>query len=172
MQIKTGRWRSQLVICCLTWLTAGASGMCLRRQRNRSAHYTKKSDFRPEFHNVVNHMLTIDEFEEGWKYLIEKYNLKNHDYMTNLYEIRHKWAKPFFKGVFCAKMISTQRSESANQMLKNYVPPGCPMHMFVRKYMSLIFDRESEENYEEKRTAIVRSIQKLKDILLPLMYRR
>ena len=117
-------------------------------------------------------MLTIDEFEEGWKYLIEKYNLKNHDYMTNLYEIRHKWAKPFFKGVFCAKITSTQRSESANHMLKNYVPPGCPMHMFVRKYMSLIFDRESEENYEEKRTAIVRSIQKLKDILLPLMYRR
>lgn len=101
-------------------------------------------------------MLTIDEFEEGWKYLIEKYNLKNHDYMTRLYEIRHKLAKPYFKGVFCAKMSSTQQSESANHMLKNYGPPGCPMHMFVRKYMSLIFGRESEENYEEKLTTIVR----------------
>uniref|UniRef100_A0A452ZEF4 Protein FAR1-RELATED SEQUENCE n=2 Tax=Aegilops tauschii subsp. strangulata TaxID=200361 RepID=A0A452ZEF4_AEGTS len=122
--------------------------------------YTKKSDFQPEFHKVVNHMLTIDEFEDGWKYLIEKYNLKSHDYMTNLFEIRHKWAKPYFKGVFYAKMTSTQRSESANHMLKNYVLPGCPMHVFVRKYMSLIFDRESEENYEEKRTAIGRPLMR------------
>lgn len=51
-------------------------------------------------------------------------------------------------------MASTKRSESANHMLKNYVPPGCPMHMFVQKYMRLQFDRESEENYEEKRTRI------------------
>ncbi|XP_037442014.1 protein FAR1-RELATED SEQUENCE 5-like isoform X2 [Triticum dicoccoides] len=122
--------------------------------------YSKNSDFRPEFHKVVNHMLTVDEFEDGWKYLIEKYNLKSHDYMTNLFEIRHKWAKPYFKGVFCAKMTSTQQSESANHMLKNYVPPGCPMHVFVRKYMSLIFDRESEENYEEKRTAIGRPLMR------------
>ncbi|KAM3225182.1 hypothetical protein ACQJBY_058122 [Aegilops geniculata] len=53
-------------------------------------------------------------------------------------------------------MTSTQRSESANHMLKNYVPPVCPMHMFVQKYMMLLFDRESDENYEEKRSTIGR----------------
>lgn len=121
--------------------------------------YSKKSDFQVEFHKVVNHMLTIDEFEEPWKMLIKKYNLRAHNYMTNLYEIRHKWAKPYFKGVFCAKMTSTQHSERANHMLKNYVPPGCPMHMFVRKYMLLQFDGEAEENYEEKRTRIGRKLR-------------
>ena len=55
-------------------------------------------------------------------------------------------------------MTSQQRSESANHMLKNYVPLGSPMHIFVRKYMSLIFDWEAEENYEEKRTTIVSTV--------------
>lgn len=84
--------------------------------------------------------------------LIEKYNPLKHPYMTQIYEIRTKWVKPYFKGVFYVKMTSTQRSESANSMLKSYVPPGCPMHMFVKQYMCLQFDRDSEESYEEKRT--------------------
>ncbi|KAI4996753.1 hypothetical protein ZWY2020_052095 [Hordeum vulgare] len=51
-------------------------------------------------------------------------------------------------------MTSTQRSESANHMLKGYVPPGCPIHLFLRQYEKLQFDRDSEESFEEKRTSL------------------
>jgi hypothetical protein len=59
---------------------------------------TRRHAFRAEFHKVVNHMLTVDEFDEAWDLLLEKYQLRAHDHMTQLYEIREKWAKPYFRG--------------------------------------------------------------------------
>jgi hypothetical protein len=117
--------------------------------------YSRKNEFRSEFNKVVNHMPTLDEFETAWGLLIEKYNLKTHPFLTQIYEVHHKWAKPYFKGLFCAKYNSTHRSKSANMMLKSYVPPGCAMNMFVKHYIRLQHDREVDKGYEEKRTKIV-----------------
>jgi hypothetical protein len=92
--------------------------------------YSKNSGFRDEFHKIINSMLTTDEFECAWHFLIEKYGLQNHPFLTQIYDVRKRWAKPYFSGKFCTKQTSTQRSESANHMLKGYVPPGvrvnCP----------------------------------------------
>lgn len=101
--------------------------------------YGKKSEFRFDFHKVVNHMLMEDEFETAWDMLIEKYNLKTHPFMTQICEVCRKWAKPYFKG-----------SESANMILKSYVPPGCAMNMFVRHCMRLQHDREKDEDIRRR----------------------
>ena len=117
--------------------------------------WSKNSDFKMEFHKLVHHMITEEEFEAGWQLMLERYSLKKHPFLTQIYEVRHKWAKPYFRGVLCAKMTSTQRSESANHMLKGYVPPGCPMHLFLKQFEKLQFDRESEQCFQEKRALLV-----------------
>ena len=130
------------------------------------SYYTKRSKFKSDFHKIVQHMLTVDEFELAWEQMIDTYGLHKNNYLTQIYETREKWAKPYFHGKFCAKMTRTQRSESANHMLKTYVPTSCPMHLFVRQYMWLLFDREASENYEERRTKIVSFSESVAPILL------
>lgn len=53
--------------------------------------YGKKNDSRAEFHKIVHHMLTEEEFEEGWEALLVKYGLEKHPYLTQIFEVRKKW---------------------------------------------------------------------------------
>ena len=126
-----------------------------KAKENLGTHFSKNSDFRAEFYKVVNDTLTVEEFEDAWRLLLEKYKLQHNSFLSQIYEVRHKWAKPYFSGKFCAKQTSTQRSESANHLLKGYIPPGCAMNLFVKQYDKIQFDRETEEGFQEKRTRMV-----------------
>ena len=76
-------------------------------------------------------MLNEDEFETAWGMLLDKYILRKHRYMTQIYEISRKWSKAYFKDLFCCtKMTSKQCSKRVNRMLKKYMPPASPMHAF------------------------------------------
>ncbi|KAM0929326.1 hypothetical protein ACQ4PT_001700 [Festuca glaucescens] len=111
--------------------------------------YSKKTGFKDAFNNVVNEMLTEDEFEKGWGKLVEDFGLGENSFMIRAFEARHKWAKPFFKDKYCARMTSTQRVESANHMLKTYVPRNSSMNKFVSQYNKLLKDRNEAEDSEE-----------------------
>ena len=93
--------------------------MLSKAQESLSPVYSESAPFRQEFHKVLNEMLTIEEFETAWNILIMKYGLSKNTFMIRIYECRIKWAKPYSKGIFCARMISTQRGKSVNHMLKS-----------------------------------------------------
>ncbi|KAM0870392.1 hypothetical protein ACQ4PT_040024 [Festuca glaucescens] len=127
----------------------------LRKAKERlGALYGKNSQFKVDFHRIVNQMLTKEEFEGAWVHMLSTYALEKNPYLYQIYETQDKWAKPYFSGIFCARMTSTQRSESANHMLKTYVPPGSAMHVFVKQFNKLLYDRDAEESFQEKRTRL------------------
>jgi hypothetical protein len=97
-------------------------------------------------------MLSEEEFDRGWQYLLETYGLQDNEFMSRTYGKRHKWPKPWSKDKYCARMTSTQRSESANFMLKRFVPRNSSMNHFVTQYSRLLFDRDREEDIAEDKT--------------------
>jgi hypothetical protein len=63
-----------------------------------------------------------------------------------------KWARPWAKGHYCGGMTSTQRSESANMMIKRFVPRNSSLNQFVAQYNVLLEDRDMEEGRQEDLT--------------------
>jgi len=110
--------------------------------------YSKKSKFKKEFNKLVTEERNAPRFERKWKQLMRKYNLDKNQFLQRLYKYRAKWAKPYFMDVFCVGMTSTQRSESANHMLKQFIQRSAPMHMFVRKFNEFQMDRNDQEEKE------------------------
>lgn len=108
----------------------------------------KQKQFKSDFYNLITNEICVEDFESSWKKLITKYGLVKSKYMLRLYKHREKWAKPYFVSVFCAGMTSTQRSKSANHMLKRYIQKAAPMHLFVSKFNEFLCDRTEQEARE------------------------
>lgn len=114
--------------------------------------FRRNGPFRRDFYFVINQMLTEDEFEKAWDDLLTQYKLHGNAFMEKCYSKKKRWAKPWCKDIFCARMASTQRSESANSILKKVIPRNCSMNRFVEQYRKLLFTRVAAEEAAEHKT--------------------
>lgn len=110
--------------------------------------YTKNTGFKSEFNKLVTEEVSIIKFERRWRQLVRKYGVEKNKYLKRIYKHRGMWARPYFMHVFCAGMTSTQRSESANHMLKGFIQRSAPMHIFVSKFNEFQNDRIAQEEKE------------------------
>ncbi|XP_073363225.1 protein FAR1-RELATED SEQUENCE 1-like [Aegilops tauschii subsp. strangulata] len=76
-----------------------------------------------------------------------RYNLQDDKVMNSLWEDRHEWISAYYKEVFCARMTSTQRSESMNRILKqNFVKEKHDLHLFAQQVDKCIQTRKVVEH--------------------------
>lgn len=120
--------------------------------------------FKEEFTAILNWPLMPTEFEEAWRHLVDKYNLRGSTMMIQMWEDRKDWISAYFKEVFCARMTSTQRSESMNAILKRgYVNEKQNLHRFVEQVNNCIQSRRMKE-HEQTMASLVRSSKTLKQL--------
>lgn len=112
-----------------------------------SGLYKTYPTLKADFIGMLNWPLMPTEFEQAWQNMLDKYSLHNDTMMLSLWEIREEWISAYFKNVLCARMTSTQRSESMNASLKRgMVRENMSMHRFAEQVNKLVFKRKQKEH--------------------------
>ncbi|KAK1369541.1 hypothetical protein POM88_035633 [Heracleum sosnowskyi] len=82
---------------------------------------------------------TIEEFEEGWKSVMEDYKLQDNAWLKDLYSIRSDWIPAYFNDIAMAGLLrTTSRSESSNSYFQNLHNRRDTLVQFYNRYESAI----------------------------------
>jgi DNA replicative helicase MCM subunit Mcm2 (Cdc46/Mcm family) len=89
---------------------------------------------------VINHPLTPKEFDAAWNALVDEYGIRENVAIDGLWKQRELWIPAYFKMHYCGRMMSTQRSESVNKMVKGsgFVTHMTSLNTFARKLLQVI----------------------------------
>ncbi|WVZ98225.1 hypothetical protein U9M48_043692, partial [Paspalum notatum var. saurae] len=114
-------------------------------------------DFKAKFQSIIHHPLTPFEFEAAWEWMLDEFSLRDDTTLKSLHEIRKEWISAFFKDDFCGVMVSTQRSESMNKVVKNFhVDANTPLHEFAKEMMKMMYERKMRRQLKHWHARYVR----------------
>ncbi|KAG1331884.1 protein FAR1-RELATED SEQUENCE 4 [Cocos nucifera] len=110
------------------------------------AHVFEGSEtFARDFSQCIYDFEDDEEFLAAWNSMLEKYNLKDNEWLTKLYEEREKWALVYSRHIFCADIKSTLREETLSTVLKEYLNSEKDLSEFFKLYEMLVDERRYAE---------------------------
>ncbi|KAJ0959902.1 hypothetical protein J5N97_000336 [Dioscorea zingiberensis] len=116
--------------------------MCLRHiMREMQQNLRELSEYKAikgMLKRAIYDALRIEEFEEDWRNMIEKYGLEDSDWLKSLYENRHSWAPVFVKETFSAGLSCMQHKESQDSFFDGYINPKTSLKQFLSKYEAAV----------------------------------
>ncbi|XP_022849342.1 protein FAR1-RELATED SEQUENCE 5-like [Olea europaea var. sylvestris] len=83
----------------------------LKKLPEKFGYYIDKGSIFSHIHGLVYDSQFVEEFEEGWIAMINKFELHENDWLSRLYENIKRWVPCFLKTTFWAEMSTMQRSE-------------------------------------------------------------
>ncbi|XP_042972844.1 protein FAR1-RELATED SEQUENCE 5-like [Carya illinoinensis] len=122
--------------------------------------YNKYPQFQQDFYHCIHETLTIEEFEFEWIEILLKYKLEDNSWLQGIYARRAKWVPAYLRGIFCAGMSTTQRSESMNKFFKHFVRSGTMVRDFIHQYDKALNARYLNEKEKDVKTKITKPIMR------------
>ncbi|KAK1588113.1 hypothetical protein Q3G72_019946 [Acer saccharum] len=122
----------------------------LREGQEKLAHVCHAHpNFQLELYNCINLTETIEEFELSWSSILDKYDLRGHDWLQSLYNARAQWVPVYFRDSFFASISPNQGFDGS--FFDGYVNQQTTIPMFFRQYERALenwFEREIEADFD------------------------
>ncbi|XP_042044580.1 protein FAR1-RELATED SEQUENCE 5-like [Salvia splendens] len=112
-----------------------------------------KNTFAADFSHCIYDYKEESEFLDAWSKMIEKYELKDNQWLARMFSLREIWALAYERNTFCADIITTQRSECMNVVVKYYVSYKNNIVEAFHNFQRLIDDRREKESTEDFKNA-------------------
>ncbi|GMY39167.1 protein FAR1-RELATED SEQUENCE 5 [Fagus crenata] len=125
-------------------------------QEKLSHVFLKHPNFEADFHKCVNLTESIEEFESCWLSLVDRYDLRDHEWLQTIYSARRQWVPVYLRDTFFAEMSITQRSDSMNSYFDGYVNASTNLSQFFKLYEKALESRNEKEvkaDYDTMNTA-------------------
>lgn len=125
-------------------------------QEKLSHVLSEHSNFEAELHKCVNLTESIEEFESCWLSLVEKYDLREHEWLQAIYADRRQWVPIYLRDTFFAEMYITQRSDTMNSYFDGYINASTTLQLFVKQYEKALesrYEKEVKADYDTINTA-------------------
>ncbi|KAH6783669.1 hypothetical protein C2S52_008628 [Perilla frutescens var. hirtella] len=105
----------------------------LNKFPDKISHVTFRDHYQ-SIKTVIENSISVDEFEQSWKEVIECANLEQNKWIALIYTLRHQWVPIYFSHIFCAGMSSSQREESSHSFLKKYISNKNSLMDFITRF--------------------------------------
>ncbi|XP_022842001.1 protein FAR-RED IMPAIRED RESPONSE 1-like [Olea europaea var. sylvestris] len=117
----------------------------LKKLPEKFGYHVDKGSIFSTIHNLVYDCQFVEEFENGWRVMVERFHLYDNEWLAGLYENRERWVPCYLKITFWAGMSTTQRSESMHAFFDGYIHSKTTLKQFVEQYEQALRNKVEKE---------------------------
>ncbi|XP_022858998.1 protein FAR1-RELATED SEQUENCE 5-like [Olea europaea var. sylvestris] len=117
----------------------------LKKLPEKFGYHVDKGSVFHAIHSLVYDSQFVEESEDGWRVMIDTYDLHDNAWLSGVYDNRCRWVPCYFKTSFWAGMSTTQRSECMNAFFDGYVHSKTSLKQFVEQYERALKNKVEKE---------------------------
>ncbi|KAJ6316966.1 hypothetical protein OIU78_020117 [Salix suchowensis] len=111
-----------------------------------------QSEIMLKFNKCIYQSQTDEQFEKRWWKMVDKFELREDEWVHSLYENRIKWVPIFIRDISLAGMSTTERSGSIASFFEKYIHREAVFKEFMEQYKAFLDDEYEMEAKAEFET--------------------
>lgn len=113
----------------------------------------QNENFMTKFNKCIYRSWTKEKFEKRWSRIVDKFELKEHEWFLSLYNDRKKWVPTYMQDTFLAGISTTERSGSIASSFDKFIHKEATFKEFIEQFKSFLlelYEMEAKADFETK----------------------